>query len=187
MHTIQHIKAFTLIESLTTLILTGLLLGIGVPTFNSFLQRMTAEQDISQLRFVIQYARSSALKYLVPTTLCPLDQNSRCTTDWNQELTVFLDNNSNRQHDPGEVILIQLPAVITGNALRTFNGSVIHFNATGFAGFHTGSFGYCAHGSRPTGATFIISRNGNVRPGQDKDGDGLPETASGKNVACPAR
>ncbi|TVV42630.1 GspH/FimT family protein [Thalassolituus sp. C2-1] len=187
MHNNQHIKAFTLIESLTTLMLTSLLLGAGVPAFNSFLQRMSAEQDISQLRFSIQFARSSAVKYMTPTTLCPLNNTNQCAVDWNSELTMFLDKNSNRQLDQGEVILLRLPAVIAGTVLRTFNGSVIHFNASGFAGFHTGSFGYCAHGSRPTGATFIISRNGSVRPGQDKDGDGLPETANGKNVACPAR
>jgi len=96
---------------------------------------------------------------------------------------VFQDTNNNRRLDTGEISLKVLRAS-TANETRIFNNPVISFNTRGFAGASTGSLTYCLNGHRQTGAAFIISRNGRIRLGKDKNGDGLPETPNGDNVAC---
>lgn len=184
MHNNQHIKAFTLVELITTTLIASLLLFVGMPAFNRFTERLTAGQRISELQQAVSYTRASAINNLQRTTMCPLDSSKRCGQDWNTELSIFLDPNENNQLDSGEHLLQQLEPTRAGNDFRSYTGSSISFDPRGFSGFHNGSLGYCFPGSKPIGAAFIISRMGRIRRGLDTDADGIEETASGQNVPC---
>ncbi|UXD89308.1 GspH/FimT family pseudopilin [Thalassolituus hydrocarboniclasticus] len=186
MHTPLQNTGFTLIEILVTCSILGLLLGVGLPATHRLMQHVDAERDISELALALSEARNHALYYRNRVTLCPLNNALHCSSDWNMPLTLFMDSNNNRVLDPGEPVLRELPASTSGQKLRTFSGNVISFDAKGYAGIDNGSLGYCAKASAVTGAAFIISRNGRIRAGTDRDNDGLPETANGRNVACPA-
>lgn len=176
---------FTLVEVIVTTTIAILLLTVGVPAMNSFISRTEARQDIGRLNQIISFTRTQALLRGSRTTLCPLNANLQCSNLWNDRLSVFTDTNNNRILDASEQLLFTLPANQNRNVLRSFNSRIISFDERGFAGVNTGSLGYCHIGGIPTGAAFIISRNGRVRPGTDKNKDGLQETPNGNNVPCP--
>lgn len=185
MHYNASHSGFTLVEVMVTTTIATLLLTVGVPAMNSFISRTEARQDIGRLNQMISFTRTQALLRGSRTTLCPLDASLKCSNLWNDTLSVFTDTNNNRTLDAGEQLLFTLPANENRNVLRSFNSQIISFDERGFAGINTGSLGYCHNGGVPTGAAFIISRNGRVRPGTDNNNDGLQETPNGNNVPCP--
>ncbi len=187
MHTCRITHGFTLIEMMVTTVIIALLATVGLPTMNSFLNRTKARQDISQLNQLMSFTRSQALLRASRTTLCPLDASLQCSNQWNDTLSVFTDNDNSHTLDSGEQLLSTLPANNNPHVLRSFNSQVISFDERGFAGVNTGSLGYCHNGRTPIGAAFIVSRNGRVRLGIDRNQDGLPETPNGKNVPCPSK
>ncbi|MCD8523283.1 MAG: GspH/FimT family pseudopilin [Saccharospirillaceae bacterium] len=182
-HSDHH--GFTLVEVMVTTTIAILLLTVGVPAMNSFISRTEARQDIGRLNQMISFTRTQALLRGSRTTLCPLNASLQCSNLWNDTLSVFTDTNNNRALDTGEQLLFTLPANQNRNVLRSFNSRIISFDERGFAGVNTGSLSYCHIGGIPTGVAFIISRNGRVRPGTDKNNDGLQETPNGNNVPCP--
>ncbi len=177
-------SGFTLLELLTVLAISSLLMGIAIPKTTQFYQRSIAQNQITQLRQILNYTRNQAITYHTPTTLCPLTIEQKCGNNWNDELTVFQDRNSNSILEDGENILFILPKNENSNGHRTYNNSRINFNEKGFAGFDAGSLSYCHTGQQTYGVCFTISRIGRVRTGLDANNDGLPETPNGRNIPC---
>lgn len=177
-------KGFTLPELVITTAVSAAVLTVGIPSFLSMSERLAARNEAGQIHQLISFTRTQAIVKAQQVTLCPLDKTNKCSKSWNQALTVFTDRNNNRVLDSGEDILTTKNAEQDKNVLRAFNNSVISFNERGFAGPNTGSMSYCMGGYIQTGSVFIISRNGRIRAGTDKDGDGIPETPNGKNIPC---
>lgn len=181
-----HSAGFTLTELLIAMAIMAIITMSAVPMLTELRERLQARQDIARLQLVIRSGREQALLLKTRVTLCPSDNQQTCLNDWNKPLILFTDTNNSRQRDADERLLQQLPEADPDRVMRLFNNSVISFDARGFAGLSTGSFSYCLKGQQRTGAAFIISRNGNIRAGQDSNQDGLPETANGNNVPCPS-
>ncbi|MCA6063187.1 GspH/FimT family pseudopilin [Thalassolituus marinus] len=182
------LRGLTLIETLTCIAIIGITMTMAVPALTRFNERIRISRESAELHQAISLARSLAITQRSRITLCPLSTRYECTRDWNQQLTAFNDSNSNRRVDAGETIYSSVSGISHSGALRHFNSSVISFDERGFAGFHTGSLSLCHsnQGGNFSGSVFIISRNGRIRPGTDRNGDGLPETPNGKNIPCPS-
>jgi prepilin-type N-terminal cleavage/methylation domain-containing protein len=61
---------FTLIELMITLIVAGILLGIGVPSFNSFVKNNRIVSQSNELLADLTFARSEALKRSRDVHIC---------------------------------------------------------------------------------------------------------------------
>lgn len=177
-------KGFTLTELLITLTITVLLWQTALPAWQSFSERQQATKDIIRLTMLLHNSREQAIHLAERLTLCPDSGNQQCGNDWNQPLILFTDTNNNRQLDTNEQLLHRTKA-LNDSRLLTFSGNSISFDNRGFAGFSTGSLGYCLQGARPYSASFIISRMGRIRRGGDNNNDGIAELANGQNVPCP--
>lgn len=178
-------KGFTLTETLIVVALIAITLSIGLPALSAFRERIQARNNAGELHQLISYARSQAIILAQRVTLCPLDSSNTCTSDWNGALSVFTDTNNNRVMDGDEAVLKNMAAADSYMELRAFNGKVISFDPMGFAGFNNGTLSYCLNGATTSGSAYIISRNGRLRPAEDKNQDGLPELLNGKTIACP--
>ncbi|HLF11910.1 MAG TPA: GspH/FimT family pseudopilin [Gammaproteobacteria bacterium] len=76
-----RIAGFTLWELLWTLIIGGTLLGLGVPSFQTFLLDSRRTADINALVLAIQLARSEAAKRGQPVVVCKSVDRLRCGGD----------------------------------------------------------------------------------------------------------
>src|SRR5690606_13133307 len=165
-------KGFTLIELLIVSAIMALTLLVGLPALQEFQHANRARQDIAALKILLHSSREQAIHLAERLTLCPDSGNQQCGNDWNQPLILFTDTNNNRQLDTNEQLLHRTKA-LNGSRLLTFSGNSISFDNRGFAGFSTGSLGYCLQGARPYSASFIISRMGRIRRGGDNNNDGI--------------
>ena len=64
-------SGFTLIELMTTLLVAGVVLGIGIPVFNEFVATNRMASGVNDLTSSLHLARTEAVKRRVNVTICP--------------------------------------------------------------------------------------------------------------------
>lgn len=98
-------NGFTLIELMTAVGLTGLLLSMAVPAMGVFVANARQTGAINDLVASIHLARSTAIKTNVRVTLCPSAGGTDCeTVEWKQGWIAFADLDSDQTVDVGETI-----------------------------------------------------------------------------------
>ena len=105
--------------------------------------------------------------------------------DWNSGLKIMLDNNQNRRQDHQDTLIRHFINQKPEQQLISYPRQRIVFNPQGFAQGTTGSLTYCANSEPPTSRVFVVSRVGRIRLGTDSNGNGIHESASGKDAPCP--
>ena len=88
-------SGFTLIELMITLIIVGILLGIGVPSLKSFMQSNQLIAATNELISALHVARSEAIKSNSRVTICSSNNGTTCSgnNDWTDGWVVFVDAN----------------------------------------------------------------------------------------------
>ncbi len=91
-------QGFTLVELMVALAIAGILLGIGVPSFNQALMESRISSQYNAMVGSLFLARSEAIKGPGDVTVCPRKDkgSSECggKTDWDNGWLVFLDRTS---------------------------------------------------------------------------------------------
>jgi len=67
----RNYNGFTLIELMTTLLIAGVILGIGVPAFNQFIATNQMAAGVNDLTSALHLARTEAVKRRANVTICP--------------------------------------------------------------------------------------------------------------------
>lgn len=140
---------FTLWELVWTLLIVGVLVGVGAPSFRTVSLDARRTADINAFVLAVQLARSEAAKRGRPAVVCPSPDGTRCgggqagyTSGW----IVFVNEDDIRppQRSPLEPLLnVQRPEIngtIVGNRdwfefvpfrRRSTNGTVVFCDARG--------------------------------------------------------
>ncbi|MBU0537565.1 MAG: GspH/FimT family pseudopilin [Gammaproteobacteria bacterium] len=92
------IKGFTLIELLTTVAVVGILLGVAVPNFTSFIANSRARSDVQQLSQSFVAAKSEAVVRASAVIV------TATGGDWKLGWRSWVDANANGAIDSGEVL-----------------------------------------------------------------------------------
>ena len=86
---------FTLIELITTIVISALLLAIGIPSFRTIIQNNRAATLANSFISYAHLARSEAIKRGLPVTMCAsANQNQTAcgsAATWNNGWLVFVD------------------------------------------------------------------------------------------------
>jgi type IV fimbrial biogenesis protein FimT len=98
---------FSLVEALTILAITAILLLIGVPSYAGLVESQRTSSAMHLLTAHMASARSTAITYRIPTVVCPSDRAGGCRLDgdWSQGWLMFFDPDGNRQPDARQDIL----------------------------------------------------------------------------------
>jgi type IV fimbrial biogenesis protein FimT len=139
----QH-RGFSLLELMVTVLVGGIVLGIGVPSFMEFQRNNAMTTHANDLITGLHLARAEAVKRQVPITFC-VSQNATtvaptCGLGAAAGYIVFVDDadplaiagtDGNAVVDAGELILLQhIPP--GGTAELSANSSYIAFGSDGF-------------------------------------------------------
>ena len=179
-------KGFTLIELIVSISITSILVAIAVPNFNEFIIKMRVDNEISKLHRMLLITRNAAINSGQKTIICPLDNSLQCTTQWQNELSVFVDVNNNKQFDANEnIIRIRAEINIGDKLIYGKNRNKITFKPTGqLSGLANGTFRYCPQDHKKNSRGIVVARSGRVYQSSDIDNDGIDENRGGKEINC---
>ncbi len=182
-------KAFTLVELMISISVVSVLASIALPNFNQFIVKTRVNNEISQLQRLLLIARNQAINTQFPVTLCPLNAQKQCNTQWDKEISVFIDLNNNNIYEPlNNEILIRTKALIfNGDKLQYGLGrNRIKYAPTGrTTGWGSnGTFKYCPKNYSEQSRAIIISTSGRLYISTDIDNDGKDETRNGAEIVC---
>jgi type IV fimbrial biogenesis protein FimT len=185
------IKGFTLIELMVSVSVTSILAAIAVPNFSAFLSQMRVDNEISVLHRLLFTARNAAINNALPVTICPLNDDNQCTTQWQNEISVFIDLNNNNTYDPinSEILLRTKSAIRDDDKLQygLWRSRIIYAPTGRTAGWGSnGTFKYCPKGYPEQSRAIRIATSGRLYISSDIDQDGRDEVRSGGQINCRA-
>ncbi len=105
----KSIHGHTLVELLFCLLIAGILLGLASPSIVTTLQRNRETAAVNQLIGALHYARSTAVMERKVVGICAGMSSCNSTSQWRDQLIVFLDKNRNGQLDTDEELLKVVP------------------------------------------------------------------------------
>ncbi len=193
----QKRNGFTLVEVIVTLAIAAIVLSIGVPSFQSYIQNSRQTTAVNELATALQLARNSAITQRTRVVLCKSNNTSvaapTCRTgagsgDWLQGWMIFTDPNNSGTLDGGETIL-RVHGAIDSNTNVSFAGNNnvtnrVSFNAQGIALGSNGTILYCDPRGNVFAKALVISVGGQIRQALDETGnDGIVDI-QGTNISC---
>jgi type IV fimbrial biogenesis protein FimT len=157
---------FTLYELLTTVLIVGVVLAIGVPNMQSFRQNSRMTATANDLHSSFHLARSEAARAKTPITICASADSMTALPTCGGELeagwVVFEDRNGDITLDGGEPILRRFPAVPASIVINTVGpDDFFSFASTGLG---RGT----VNGAAPVATMVLCDPRGNIRGGGGK-------------------
>ena len=187
-HPMKLCRGITLIELMISIGITSIITTIAVPSFNDFIVRLRVDNEISRLGRLLQTARNHAINNQDNVILCPLADNSSCSSNWQDQLSVFVDSNGNGQFDSdnNELLVSQKSPSVSGDILiYAKNRTKITYQATGHLfGLSNGTLRYCPKGHQDKSRAIIVARSGRFYSTTDNNNDGKDETRSNQAIKC---
>lgn len=176
-------QGFTLIELLFSIIILGILTAIALPSLGSFIVETRVDNEISQLNRLLLIARNNAINLGNNVIVCP--KSSKCTTNWHNEISVFVDNNNDGDYDAGDTIIKVKEAIQTGDKLQYANTSLIYTPTGTLSGGAAASpFSYCPNGYSSKSRGIMVSPSGRSYTTSDTDNDGKDEDRNNNEITC---
>ena len=140
-------KGFTLIELMTAIALSAILLSMAVPALDSFTTNARQTGAINDFVSSMHIARNTAITTNARVTVCASSGGNWCeAVTWEQGWIVFSDQNSNQAIDGNDRVIaassgINRLSIQSGEFVRALqyrpNGRVINATATGSSGQFT--------------------------------------------------
>lgn len=160
-------QGFTLIELMVTISVLAILVTIGMPNLQRFIQNSRLQSQSASLVGDLNYARAEAVRLGSPVAVCASIDGATCSGAgvWETGWVVFNDRNSNNVVDAGE-LLRATPALGGGNTLRAAGfggGQLVRFNAQGYSnGFNT-TFRLCDNRGVANARGVVLNNQGRIQ------------------------
>lgn len=191
-------QGFTIVELMVGVAILGIMITLAVPSLNEMLTKMRVDDEISQVHRLVSTARNTAINMEQPVTMCPLKANKCDISAWDEEISVFIDLNSNGQFENSVSVDIDNDGVneTLQETLIRVKGSVkegdeldyrftrLTYAATGQASFGRGTFTYCPKDKSDFNRGVVVSFRGRAYKTRDIDGDDKDELRSGGELSC---
>ncbi|MGL5360917.1 MAG: GspH/FimT family pseudopilin [Shewanella sp.] len=162
-------RGFTLIELIVTLAVLLILITIGAPSLVGLYEQSRADLAIRELQQTLLYARNTAISYGAPITACGLNDEGKCTSNWQQGVSVFTDSGVVNQVD-GQDKVIQSQGAFNENDIVQYNRDAVRFQPDGLAYGTNGTLKYCpSSASSPYSQALVVNQAGRVRLSTDKN------------------
>jgi type IV fimbrial biogenesis protein FimT len=157
----------TLVETLLTLSIAGIVLGAGVPSFGRMLAEARVSAEAEALIGHFHLARTTAVDGGSATVLCPSADGLACASDalWHQGYLLFVDRNDNRAPDAGEPVLRHRPGAADAPVTATSSTyrRLVRFDVDGSAGGTNITITLCDQGGQVPPRAVIVSNLGRPR------------------------
>jgi type IV fimbrial biogenesis protein FimT len=128
-NTRKNSGGFTLLELMTAVAVTAILLTIGVPSFTSIMRNNQIAAQSANLVQALNLARSEAIKRGIRVSVCPAAAGGNAcvaTPTWSNGWVVFTDDfgAAGGTMEPGDIPIQNWPALTSGVQIATTAPSV---------------------------------------------------------------
>lgn len=160
-------NGWTVVEMMLVVVVTGLLLGIGVPSWRHLTEDARLRSAVTTYQQALHTARHLAVGSGRNVTLCALDGKGRCSGSWGAELTLFHDDTGKgvmaAEKDRLMVAVLPEDAATLQVSWRGF-GQRTHLTARPSGHWRqNGRFLFCLGGPHPQGRSIVINAMGRQR------------------------
>ncbi len=192
----QYQNGFTLLELLVVVAISGILIGIGVPGLQNFVQSGRLTAQFNETVGLLNYARAESVKSQnFDVTLCAsndyFEPIPTCSglNNWEDGWILFSNSNQDTILTPANnERLLRVGQPLTGGNTLQASGfddvSAIRFDSRGFPD-SSGTFTLCDARGANFAKAAIISFAGQTRSGRDEDGSITVNGHNGDDVICP--
>jgi len=180
----KNLSGFTLIELMITIVIAGILLAVGVPSFNAFAANNRLTTQVNSFVTAVNFTRSEAIKRSSSVTICKSNTGTSCAGNWSDGWVVFDDINNNGAINAGDTIILVHGALQNDNTLIS-SANRISYSSQGLAPGFNNTFTLCDNRGATKAKAIITSNTGRVRLAIDSNADGTVEDGSGSNITCP--
>ncbi|MDT0582972.1 GspH/FimT family pseudopilin [Brumicola blandensis] len=173
----------TLVEMMIVIGILAILSTVGVPSFVSILTKARMTAEVNELNALMRFARFKAIEQEGTVVLCPAEDYSTCSSNWDAPKIIFFDDNHNQYRDPDEVLLTSKSVSENGIRVSSRN-KLIRFYESGVTA-SPASIKVCPENSEAKYARLLtISLQGKLSLSKDRDENGIHETNAGKELSC---
>lgn len=168
-------QGFTLLDLLITVAIAGILITIGIPSFNQIINSNRLTTNINKLVTTLYLARSEAIKRNQPVTI------RKSGAEWESGWTVFADLDGDGTQEAGDTLLRTYNALPDNYTLRATPSYVNRITYRESGKSANGSFVLCDNSDgnnvpeENSARIMIVNTVGRVRMGIDGDNNGIPE------------
>lgn len=181
-------QGFTLIELMVTVAVFAILLTLGVPSLQGFVNSGRLTNQANDILAALNLARSEAIRQNLRVVFCRSEDGASCDNtagSWGGWI-VFVDNNRNGSRDAGETLLRSNRRIadtlrIEAGPTLAATGNVVSFRPDGFARNGAATMDTTLSVCMVTTAPNENARTVNLRAGSQFD---VLRVAN--NGACPA-
>ena len=158
---------FTLYELLTTMVIVGVVMALGIPNMQSFRQNGRMTSTANDLHSSFHLARSEAARSKTSITICASADSMTaplptCAGELEAGWVVFEDRNGDIIVDAGEPIIRRFPATANGIIVNTAGpDDYFSFASTGLGRGNV-------TGTAPLATMILCDVRGNIRGGGGK-------------------
>lgn len=160
-------NGFTLFELLVAIAIAALLVTIGVPNMRAMIMDNRIISQANNFVATINAARSSAVRYQRPATICSTANFDAATpscsgsTDWSNGWIVWVDKNLDAATSADEIVVVNPP--LSGSvSLTGVNADRFSYDALGFGTAPGDNLSVCDDRSGETGRVIRINNAGRV-------------------------
>lgn len=147
-------SGFTLIELIMTIVIGGLIMTLGVPSFSSFMKNNTLTTQANDFVSTVNIARMEAIKRKSNVVICKSSTGTGCgasTLGWEDGWIAFVDTDGDKTVDAGEDIISVKTALPDGTSLTSTatltatpgtSNVAFYFDRNGRSSIAAGATGY---------------------------------------------
>jgi type IV fimbrial biogenesis protein FimT len=180
---VKQQKGVTLVELMISVSIVAIILAFVGPSIQSILIKNRIVAEINEISSLIQYARHHAIDEQAQVVVCPSDDYSNCSKDWNNPKIVFIDDNDDEIRGAGEELLVSVSAT-SETSLMTNTTDIIKFSETGEVNLATEILLCHEDGAAGYARSLSLTLQGRVKMSTDSDKDGINENAAGTPLSC---
>ncbi len=179
------------------LVLIGILLGIGGPSFQSSLQRNRLQTTVNSVATALSFARAEAVIRSEPVSICPTVDTASCSgSNWETGWLIFVDNGAGSGgaasdgtlNGAEELLRIgePAPAEVTIRTVNFPSTANIVFQDSGRVLQNTsGTLTICDARGVNDARALVVEVSGQARRALDTDNNGVVEDNTVTSVVCP--